>query len=126
MVGQPRAGRVRGPGHLDGQPGVVHLALEVPEPARRFAQPGDGLRHPSGAHRRVVADVPARRQHLVRGQPGPVGGPAAQVAGQHVHGDRAHQVRRQPEQDAPLPQRLPHQAELPVLQVAQAAVHQPR
>ena len=35
VVGQPGAGRVRGPGHLDGQPGVVRLALEVPESARR-------------------------------------------------------------------------------------------
>ena len=46
-------------------------------------------------------------------------------SGQHVHRDRPDQVRRQPVQDAPLPQRLPDQAELAVLQVAQAAVDQP-
>ena len=50
---------------------------------------------------------------------------AAPVGVQHVQRDGAYQVRRQPEQDAPFPQRLADQAELSVLQVAQAAVHQP-
>ena len=95
------------------------------KPRDRAAEPGDGLADLPGADRPVVADVPARRQQLVPGQPDPVRGPAAQVAGQHVHRHRPDQVRRQPEQDAPLPQRLPDQAELAMLQVAQAAVHQP-
>ena len=73
----------------------------------------------------MEAHVPARGQHVVGGQPEPVPGPAAQVVGQHVHGHRPDQVRRQPEQDPALPQRLADQAELPVLQVPQTPVHQP-
>ena len=37
---------------------------------------------------------------------------------------RAHQVRREVDQDRPLEQRLAHQAEVEVLQVAQPAVHE--
>ena len=125
VVGQPGAEGMRGPGHLDGQPGVVHLALEVPEAARPSAQAGDGRQDLRAADRPVVADVPARRQQLVPGQPDPVSGPVTQVVGQHVHRYRPDQVRRQPEQGAPLPQRLPHQAELTMFQVPQAPVHQP-
>ncbi len=76
-----------------------------------------------GAHLAAAATDPRRRHHVVHVEPDPEPALAALVGkGRDEEGRRVDQVRRQLDHQLALEQRLADQAEVEVLQVAQAAV----
>ena len=141
-----RAETGRGPGQGDHQAGVVDLPVVVPdgagerllaqageEPARAGAGEVPVQRHAAALAVQQVAEADQAGERVVHGDAGavvdPLPGTARQVGGpageRHEERHRADQVRCQPGgEQAALPQRLVHQAELQLLQIAQSAVDQ--
>ena len=131
-VRRERAERRRRPHHGHGEPGVVHLGVPVLDGAgeRVLAQArGLAQRLPAGQVPVVAQPVRGARgigHRVVERHPGPRVAALPHPVLQRVEErHRLHQVRRDPvEQQAALPQRLPDQAEVEHLQVAEAAVDQ--
>ena len=124
-----RAVRRRGPRHGDRVPGVVHLRVVVDH---RAGQPV-GAQRGRAAQRAARAEVPVVRDRA----PGALHRVIDHQAGAHVRPlhdlpvqrieerHRPDQVRREPgDEQVAFPQRLPHQLEVALLQVPQAAVDQ--
>ena len=122
-----------GTGHGDCVAGVVDLGVVVPEGA---GEPVGGQAGGQAAHRGHregpwPGQVPTVRVHagqqVVQRDPGSQVGALDDAAGQREQERQgAHQVGCQvTQQEATLDQRLVDQGELPLLQVAQAAVGQP-
>jgi hypothetical protein len=128
--GDHRPGLVRGAGGGQRQPCVVGGRVPV---RRAAAQPLGAQRRLERAHggvveRAVRADVAEQRQRVVEREAGRQLPARHARAGVHRPGEaqRAHEVRRRAQQRAPLAAGLEDQGQVPVLQVAHPAVHQPR
>ena len=84
--------------------------------------------HAARAQPRVAPHVAKQRQRVVRGESEaelPARNPRARVHGPRER-ERPHEVRRDVQQTPPLGARLEHEADLPVLEIAHAAVDEPR
>jgi hypothetical protein len=92
------------------------------------AKPRLAGEQPPGAQRDMALHVAKQRERVVereRRRELPAADARAGIHGPR-EGQRAYQMRRDAQQDPPLAARLEHQRKLAMLQVAHAAVHQPR
>ena len=123
-----RAVASRGTRDGEGVPGVIGLGVEVPHSTDQRIRPQPREHPQGGAPAEVLlprhAGVAAHR--VVQRQAGGHVRPLPPVVGQRIEErNRLDQVRGQPgRHQLPLAQRLAHQAELELLQIAQAAVEQ--
>ena len=146
-VGADRAEALRLSQHREHEPGVIGLAV-IEQVAAAGPPVGDRRQQPRdlvavdepvtrrapvrlavgrGGPPRAAPPAQRRRGHdvvHVQADPGQAVRPAGAVERRQHEGQRPDQVRRQPDHELALEQRLAHQPQVEVLQVAQTAVDQ--